>query len=932
MIDPTAEAVLVRSSGGGDFADRTDRIDRYTVSPTHVLVTYRDGGQRKYRIDSVCILRNPVPVELRPGAMVATATRAIAFSVGLERWTRVFYRTRGGERFRTFREEVRPNQAAGDRGAATDPSTGGDRPVLDYWRAVVRNLPEDDWSRKRFEDLATVDPHSALARYLARDPIESRPPAEPMLFPFSSNLSQRTAVAGALAHSVSVIEGPPGTGKTQTILNLIANIVATPGRTVGVVSFGNAAVDNVAEKLAAAGFGFLVAGLGRRANREAFFRGQDVATAQVSQLLATDLGQIPTRAELAALDDHLTGLRELKRETVRGRRELAAYQLEELHFAEFAARQELPRIDLPLMQRSADRILDFLAERTVREDRPAASPRLIQRIRDYVRYGSMRGLDPADTDVILALQGAFYARRVAEISDRLARAEARLTSGGLAALETQFAEVGGRVLRASLQARYRDRPRRRFSLTSYHQRFDEFARDYPVILSTCHSLRASIGEGALLDYLIIDEASQVSLPTAALAMACARNLVVVGDQAQLQHIADEAACEAAGPPPAPAYDAGSQNILSSLIELYGDALPRTRLREHYRCDPAIIGFCNAKYYGGELLAYTESTPGSRPLIAVRTAPGNHERLHRGGGRSNQREVDEIVHTVRPEFCADTADEQIAIIAAYRRQADKAGRAVVGTIDADTVHRFQGREKDVIIMTTVLSETWRGRTGLQFVDDAHLINVAVSRATKRFILVTNHDLLAMSRHISDLVGYIEYHDPENGIVPGQVISVFDLLYREYSDRLEALAARLTGESQHRSENIVGALVRGVLAEPEYHGLSATSQVRLRNLIPDPDLLPADQAAFVRHPRTSVDFLVHNDVTKRPVLAIEVDGFAYHENDPRQTARDERKDAILEDFGLPLLRLPTTGSGEEERLRAALDAALARPGGAPRPADP
>ena len=46
------------------------------------------------------------------------------------------------------------------------------------------------------------------------------------------------------------------------------------------------------------------------------------------------------------------------------------------------------------------------------------------------------------------------------------------------------------------------------------------------------------------------------------------------------------------------------------------------------------------------------------------------------------------------------------------------------VEADTVHKYQGREKDTIIMTTVVNEL------NSFVDDANLVNVAISRAIKR----------------------------------------------------------------------------------------------------------------------------------------------------------------------------------------------------------
>jgi pyrrolidone-carboxylate peptidase len=61
---------------------------------------------------------------------------------------------------------------------------------------------------------------------------------------------------------------------------------------------------------------------------------------------------------------------------------------------------------------------------------------------------------------------------------------------------------------------------------------------------------------------------------------------------------------------------------------------------------------------------------------------------------------------------------------------------------------------------------------------------------------------------------------------------------------------------------------------------------------------------------------------PVLAVEVDGFAFHENNPAQLVRDALKNDILAARGLPLLRLPTTGSGEEDRIRRALDNAEAK----------
>jgi hypothetical protein len=394
-------------------------------------------------------------------------------------------------------------------------------------------------------------------------------------------------------------------------------------------------------------------------------------------------------------------------------------------------------------------------------------------------------------------------------------------------------------------------------------------------------------------------------------MSCARHVVVVGDQRQLPPITIDAANGLMAP--APAYDC-QHNLLASLLELYGDNLPRTLLCEHYRCNPVIIGFCNKKFYDGELIPYT-SSGAEQPMIVVRTVEGNHMRQHREGGRSNQREVDVIAQEVIAKYCRGFVDTDIGVTTPYRHQASKV-TDVLDQTEADTVHKFQGRQKQVVILTTVLDETWRGRTGLPFVDDPQLINVAVSRAIQRFILVTNYDMLPTSRHIRDLVGYIRYHNPGEDVVDSMVVSVFDLLYRAYSQRLRPLAARLRKELKYPSEDIIWTVLLDIIAEQRYAHMTVSCQVLLRSLLSDLGTLTPAQRAYIQH-RASVDFVVYNRVTNQPLLAIEVDGFAFHENRPDERARDALKNEILDAHQMPLLRLPTTGSRENEQIRQALD---------------
>jgi superfamily I DNA and/or RNA helicase len=170
-------------------------------------------------------------------------------------------------------------------------------------------------------------------------------------------------------------------------------------------------------------------------------------------------------------------------------------------------------------------------------------------------------------------------------------------------------------------------------------------------------------------------------------MSCARHVVVVGDQRQLPPIPVDAADGLT--PPVPAYDC-QRNLLAALAELHGDSLPRTLLREHHRCDPVIIGFCNKKFYDGDLIPYTSSGP-RQAMIVHRTAEGSHMRHHRGGARSNRREIDVIEQEVIPQHCPDFPRSEIGVTSPYRLQASKAAD-VLDQAEAGTVCSRVGKSR------------------------------------------------------------------------------------------------------------------------------------------------------------------------------------------------------------------------------------------------
>jgi len=773
----------------------------------------------------------------------------------------------------------------------------------------------------------------------------------PVILPFQSNEDQKVAVERALSHRVSVIDGPPGTGKTETILNIIANILMSPGATVGVLSFGNAAVENVKDKLDEAGYGFVAARVGNDKCVTSFIAEQEARARGIARWLsyASVNGSVQSSGSqemdyLKHMEEQLLGVWKSSRELAKVRSKIEEYSLEAAHLERRAESSILPDLsELPLLRKSSRRILDYLAETTVCPDLPEGIKGVIPRVRRYFKYGRTKGVDASDADTILGLERAFYAKRIEELKQEEQHWRSEVGNRDSEEVRAQYQKASRSLLDLVLRQRYLNSVRPQFDKkeNTIQKRTSEFLSEYPVVLTTCHSIRRNLPERHLLDWVIIDEATQVNLHAAVLAMSKARNVVVVGDLKQLGPIIDQRLKDAAIPPPHPVYDVTEHSILSSVTELYGQILPRTMLREHYRCAPEIIEFCNKMFYNSELIAMkAKSSDDQWPTLMVRkTPPGNHMRtLHRAlaKGTYSQREIDTVEELMGGvvegvDFRGllggeeSGSDYMLGIATPYRLQADRLGEAIYSTDDlletsvkSETIHKFQGRGAKAMILSTVVDESRVGHMKLRFVDDPRMVNVAVSRAKEKFILVTNHDEVPRSKIIKALIDYVRFQNPSQ-VTESGVLSVFDLLYKEYSERLNEFASRVHGDSRYKSENIVWTLLNDILAEPAYGLLEVVSQVRLRDLLPNLDRLNERQKKFACSV-SAIDFAVYHKVSRRMLLAVEVNGTRFHEDSPEQQVRDELKAQIVGIYGADMLVLRTNDSNIESKVRDRLDRVL------------
>ena len=94
--------------------------------------------------------------------------------------------------------------------------------------------------------------------------------------------------------------------------------------------------------------------------------------------------------------------------------------------------------------------------------------------------------------------------------------------------------------------------------------------------------------------------------------------------------------------------------------------------------------------------------------------------------------------------------------------------------------------------------------------------------------------------------------------------------------------------------------------------------LNILIRNPHRLNEEECRYAMNTATHLDFLIYNTIGKKPILAIEVDGFHFHKPGTVQYDRDQMKDHILKLYHIPMLRFATNGSVEIEKIAQALDA--------------
>lgn len=870
-------------------------------------ITFYNGSTYSYSMQNILFMTNPKI--LKPeDFLIVTPDGKNLFGIN---WIYEF--TSGGEIywhlvFNDFELDYRKSELAIRENCLKDKKSDETFQYLKEVAALstIKNDNNELVLKKYYEKIDFISNNTALSKFLnPRSKLEKQN-IKNIIFPFGCNKSQYKAVRSALENQISVIQGPPGTGKTQTILNIIANILIS-GKNVVIVSNNNSATWNVLEKLEKERYGmdFLVAALGNSENKSKFISNQTGKYPDLSdwELKSDDKISLD---EVNQIAEKLQKVYKLQEDIAKLKDRRYEIEIESKHFFEYVDDTGADYDAIKVRGKmSSNRVMQLWQELQNRayQEKPLS---ILAKLRSIFIYG-IANWDFYKQDlskIITVLQGMYYKQSLREMNKELEDKEAEL-SNSKGDFDKQLEDKSLKYLKHEIASRYRWKERRAvFTEDDLYKKSKEVLSEYPIVLSTTFSARTSLNASDVeYDYVIMDEASQVDISTGALALSCAKHAVIVGDLKQLPNVVDSDTHKKADLIREKysldkAYDFAEKSFLQSVVEAIPN-VPQTLLKEHYRCHPRIISFCNQKFYNNELVIMTEDDNLNKSLMAIKTAEGNHRR-----GNYNQRQIDIIKDEILPTL--DVPNEEIGIIAPYNEQVDEIKKQIPN-IDVATVHKFQGREKDVIILSTVDDQI------KDFTDDPYLLNVAVSRAKKRLIVVVSGNKQEKEGNIIDLISYIQYNKLE--VIDSQIFSVFDYLYSQYRDKRWEYLQKHRKISQYDSENLTFALIHEALQDYPTYGVACF--VPLSMVVKDLSALDDEEVKYLMNPGTHLDFLVFNQLSKQPVLAIEVDGYSYHKDGTKQAERDKKKNHILESCGLPLLRLNTNGSQEKEKIIAELN---------------
>ncbi|XP_030475354.2 DNA replication ATP-dependent helicase/nuclease JHS1 [Syzygium oleosum] len=292
-----------------------------------------------------------------------------------------------------------------------------------------------------------------------------------------------------------------------------------------------------------------------------------------------------------------------------------------------------------------------------------------------------------------------------------------------------------------------------------------------VVAVTCLGITSPLLASKRFDVCIMDEAGQTTLPVSLGPLMFASVFVLVGDHYQL-------------PPLVQSTEARENGLGISLFCRLSEAHPQaiSALQSQYRMCQGIMQLSNALIYGDRLRCGSSDVANAKlnfakeklysswlkevlepgtPVVFLNTdlLPAFEEKYHKT--LRNPTEACIIGKITEELVESGIKEEDIGIITPYNSQADLIRNAVCGTsVEIHTIDKYQGRDKDCIIVSFVRSNKEGNHCNSSLLGDWHRINVALTRAKKKLIMVGSLGTLSKLPLLKLL---IENVDKQSGIL-------------------------------------------------------------------------------------------------------------------------------------------------------------------------
>jgi len=287
-----------------------------------------------------------------------------------------------------------------------------------------------------------------------------------------------------------------------------------------------------------------------------------------------------------------------------------------------------------------------------------------------------------------------------------------------------------------------------------HNKFwgiQEIFKFSPIILTTALSARNICPPNIdMIDFIIVDEASQTLFCYILPLYLRGKKFIAIGDKNQLQPVLNRETqdfdCE-----DIPYHLSVKKSVFEILEELDKTEDKKRRLLEHFRCQESIIEFCDELIgYGLQIKTPEEKYNFSnklpkklKPFFEQNLTFVNIDGEAKGDlSKYNESEINFICYFINELLSIGTTPEDIAVISFYRAQIDRIKirlKKILYPLKKDlligTVHSLQGDEREIVLLSCVCSKSEQFQKSPLF-KDKKAMNVAVSRAKKHLIVVGN----------------------------------------------------------------------------------------------------------------------------------------------------------------------------------------------------